>query len=55
MPAKVVKSGKKYRLVEEKNGRNVVVKNKEGTAVDGGGHSSRQKAIAQAQAININS
>jgi hypothetical protein len=52
MPAKVVKRGPKYRVVEP-SGR--VVKNKAGTAVDGGGHKTKAKALAQARAINANS
>jgi hypothetical protein len=50
MPAKVVKRGRKYRVVEARTGK--VVKNKAGTAVDGGGHRTRSRASAQARAIN---
>ena len=49
MPVKVVKRGNKYRVVES-NGR--IVKNKSGTAVDGGGHRTRIAATRQARAIN---
>jgi len=51
MPVKVKKVGKKYRVVEAGTGK--IAKNKKGTALDGGGHSSRAKAIAQEQAVNI--
>lgn len=51
MPATVKKLGKKWRVVE-KSGR--PVRNKAGTAVDGGGHSTRAKALSQARAINAN-
>jgi hypothetical protein len=49
MPAKVSKRGGKYRVVEP-SGK--VVRNRAGTAVDGGGHRSKAKAQAQARAIN---
>lgn len=52
MPARVVKRGGKYRVVEP-SGK--LVKNKKGTPVDGGGHASKGKAQAQARAINANS
>lgn len=48
MPARVIRRKKKYRIVEP-NGR--LIKRK-GTPVDGGGHSSKKKAQAQAAAIN---
>lgn len=51
MPATVAKRGEKFRVVEADSRR--IVKNKAGTAVDGGGHRSR--AAAQRQAIAINS
>lgn len=51
MPAKVAKRGRRYRVVEADSGR--LVKNRSGTAVDGGGHSSRSQAERQAKAINI--
>lgn len=53
MPAKVEKRGKKFRVVEAKTGK--IVKNRAGTAVDGGGHKSQDKAARQARAINANS
>lgn len=52
MPNKVVKKGDKYRVVEAATGK--ITKNKSGTAVDGGGHKSKEGAVKQAQAININ-
>lgn len=51
MPAKVVKRGNKFRVVEP-NGK--LVKRSNGKAVDGGGHSSREKAQRQAAAVNAN-
>lgn len=53
MPVKATKRGNKYRVVEAKSGK--IAKNKSGTAVDGGGHSSETKAKSQARAINANS
>ena len=50
MPARVVRRGNKYRVVEP-NGR--LVRNKAGTPVDGGGHRSRAAAERQARAINM--
>ena len=52
MPVKVKKIGGKFRIVENKT--NGISTNKGGTAVDGGGHSSRERAMAQAAAINAN-
>ena len=49
MPAQVMKLNNKYRVVEP-NG--TIVKNAKGGPVDGGGHSTRAKAQAQASAIN---
>ncbi len=49
MPAKVEKRGQKYRVVEAATGK--VVK-RSGSAVDGGGHSTKAQAAAQARAIN---
>lgn len=40
----------KWRVVETSSGR--IAKNSKGTAVDGTGHDSKQKALAQASAIN---
>jgi hypothetical protein len=51
MPVKVEKKGDKYRVVEAKTGK--VAKNKGGTALDGGGYSSKAKAVKQAQAVNM--
>lgn len=51
MPAKVAKRGKRYRVVEP-NGQ--IVRNKSGSPVDGGGHTSRNAAQRQANAINAN-
>lgn len=50
MPAKAVKRGDKYRVVEASSGK--ITKNRSGTAVDGGGHRSREQAQRQARAIN---
>lgn len=52
MPAKVVKRGDKFRVVEP-SGK--LVKNNKGTPVDGGGHPSKEKAKRQSDAINANS
>ena len=40
----------KYRVVESETGK--IAKNKAGTALDGGGHTLRKDAQAQARAIN---
>ena len=48
MPAKAVRRGNKWRVVEP-SGR--VVK-RSGSAVDGGGHKTKQAAQRQARAIN---
>lgn len=48
MPAKVVKRGDKFRVVEPDG---TLVK-RNGSAVDGGGHRSKSKAEAQARAVN---
>jgi hypothetical protein len=50
MPAIVAKRGGKWRVVEKGTGKLVTKNNK---AVDGGGHSSKKAAQAQATAINI--
>lgn len=52
MPATVKKQAGKYRVVEP-NGR--LVRNKAGTPVDGGGHTTESAAKQQARAINANS
>ena len=46
-----MKIGPKFRVVEGPQGK--IAKNKGESAVDGGGHSTREKAISQARAINI--
>ena len=51
MPVTVRKRGKMFRVVESSG---AVAKNKAGTAVDGGGHKSKAKAVRQARAINAN-
>jgi len=50
MPVKVKKQGNKYRVVEADTGK--VAKNNAGTAIDGGGHSTRAMAIKQVGAVN---
>jgi hypothetical protein len=50
MPVHVVKRGDKYRIVE-KSGR--IATNAAGTAIDGGGHNSKEAAQRQATAVNI--
>lgn len=50
MPVRVMKMGPRYRVIES-NGS--IAKNKKGTAIDGGGHTTRDKAISQVQAVNI--
>ena len=50
MPACVKRIDKKWRVVECNT--DTIVKNKKGTAVDGGGHASKSDAVRQAQAIN---
>ena len=52
MPVRVEKRGPKYRVVESIGHK--IAKNKSGSAVDGGGHSTKDAAIKQSQAININ-
>jgi hypothetical protein len=49
MPYQIKKMGKKYRIVTP--GTNKVAKNSGGTAIDGGGHGSREKASKQVRAI----
>lgn len=49
MPASIKKRGKKFRVVEP-SGK--LVRNRAGTPVDGGGHSSKKRALSQASAIN---
>lgn len=50
MPARVRKIGDKWRVIEPSGS---VVTNKAGTAVDGGGHTSKHRAQMQAAAINM--
>jgi len=50
MPVSVRKSGKLWRVVESSTG--AITKSSNGKAKDGGGHSSKAKASAQARAIN---
>ena len=50
MPVHVVKRGDKYRIVE-KSGKIAI--NSAGTAIDGGGHNSKEAAQRQATAVNI--
>lgn len=50
MPVVVRKQNGKYRVVEKATGE--IAKNSSGTAVDGGGHNSADKAVKQAAAIN---
>ena len=51
MPVKTIKIGPKFRVVESSTGR--IAKNKKGTAIDGGGHSTKDRAVKQVQAVNI--
>lgn len=51
MPLSIKKVNDKWRLIGP-DGK--IEKNKEGNPVDGGGHSSKEGAIKQMQAININ-
>jgi hypothetical protein len=50
MPVKVLRRNGIFRVVEANTGR--IAKNAGGTAVDGGGHSSRRMATGQVRAIN---
>ena len=49
MPVRVRKVKEKFRVVESDGG---IAKTDKGTAVDGGGHSSKAAAQAQCNAIN---
>ena len=51
MPLTAKKRGNKFRVVETSTGK--IAKNKAGSALDGGGHSSEGKAMQQAAAVNI--
>ncbi|KKM94067.1 hypothetical protein LCGC14_1202090 [marine sediment metagenome] len=50
MPVETKKIGGKWRVVEANTGK---LAKRNGRAVDGGGHGSEGKAVAQVQAINI--
>ena len=50
MPVKVAKRSGKFRVVKSSTG--TIEKNRAGTAVDGGGHRSKVRAVAQVRAIN---
>lgn len=53
MPAFVRKRGAKYRVVHRgARGNPILLRNRGGTPVDGGGHRSKAKATRQARAIN---
>lgn len=52
MPVSVKKRGELYRVVETATGR--IAKTENEKAVDGGGHASREKALRQVRAINMN-
>lgn len=51
MPVKTIKRGPKFRVIESLTGK--IAKNSKGTPLDGGGHSTKDKAIKQVQAVNI--
>ncbi len=50
MPVKIAKRGGKFRVIEAATGR--IAKNRAGTAIDGGGHGSKARALAQVGAVN---
>lgn len=50
MPVKTKKQGTRWRVIEAATGK--IAKTKTGKAIDGGGHQSKQKALAQARAVN---
>lgn len=50
MPVSVARRKGIFRIIEATTGK--IAKNKAGTAVDGGGHSSRKRATSQVAAIN---
>lgn len=52
MPVTVMVRNGKSRVVEAATGR--IAKNNSGTALDGGGHTDKEKAKRQASAINAN-
>ena len=51
MPYTVRKISGKYRILKIGSGK--VAKNKGGTAMDGGGHTSPKKAYAQVKAVEM--
>lgn len=51
MPLTTEKRGKKWRVIEKNTGK--IAKNAAGTAMDGGGHSTQNKAKSQIRGINI--
>jgi hypothetical protein len=51
MPFKTKKIGKKFRVVKSSTGK--IAKNRSGTAIDGGGSTSRAKVIRQITALNL--
>lgn len=51
MPVRVEKRGPKYRVVESIEHK--IAKNRKGTAIDGGGHLTKETAVKQVQAVNI--
>ena len=50
MPVKTEKRDGKYRVVDPDGS---ITKNNSGTAVDGGGHDTKEEALSQVRAINI--
>lgn len=50
MPVKAEKRGRKFRVIESDTGK--IARNFGGTALDGGGHTTKKKATAQARAVN---
>lgn len=52
MPVTAKKIGKKWRVVAAADGQ--IETTAKGHAVDGGGHATREEAMAQARAINAN-
>ncbi|HHP0467302.1 TPA: hypothetical protein ACRZZI_004963 [Vibrio harveyi] len=52
MPYSVRKRGEKYRLIKASTGQ--IAKNKNGTPIDGGGHTDKSKVERQRRAIAAN-
>lgn len=52
MPVRPVKINGKWRIVHDTPKGASISKSKHGKPVDGGGHASREQAMAQARAIN---